>query len=74
MLRWGRKKTADFLQTHHLFDHDQITAICEAIRCHTKLEGGGLLGAILRDGDILDLLGAMGIHAGMYLDVFMAGV
>ena len=60
----GAEKTADFLQTHHLFDEDQITAICEAIRCHTKLAGGGLLGAILRDGDILDLLGAMGIMRG----------
>ena len=57
----GAEKTVEFLQTYKLFPEDQIQAICEAIRCHTKVTGGGLLGAILRDSDILDLLGAMGI-------------
>jgi len=57
----GAEKSAQFLATHHLFPDGEIAVICEAIRCHTKLEGGGLLGAILRDADTLDLLGAMGI-------------
>jgi putative nucleotidyltransferase with HDIG domain len=60
----GAEKTAEFLHNHHLFLDDKISVICEAIRCHTKLQGGGLLGAILRDADILDLLGAVGIMRG----------
>jgi hypothetical protein len=60
----GAEKTADFLHKQNLFDENEITAICEAIRCHNRVTGGGLLGAILRDADILDLLGAMGVMRG----------
>ncbi len=64
----GAQKAAEFLQSHQLFPVDQIEAIFEAIRCHNKVTGGGLLGSILRDGDILDLLGAMGIIRGCMTD------
>jgi hypothetical protein len=57
----GAEKTAEFLHRHNLFSEAEISAICEAIRNHTKVTGGGHLGAILRDADILDLLGAMGV-------------
>ncbi len=60
----GAEKTAVFLQQNNLFSEDKIVAICEAIRCHTKLDGGGLLGSILRDADIMELLGAVGIMRG----------
>ena len=35
----GAEKTAQFLATHHLFPDGEIAVICEAIRCHTKLQG-----------------------------------
>ncbi len=60
----GAEKTAVFLQQHNLFTPNEIVAICEAIRCHTKMTGGGLLGNILRDADIMELLGAVGIMRG----------
>lgn len=36
-------------------------AIVEAIACHSSLSGGGALGALLRDADMMDLFGAIGI-------------
>ncbi|MCB8943240.1 MAG: HD domain-containing protein [Ardenticatenaceae bacterium] len=60
----GAAKAAEFLQGYRLFNDAEITAICEAIRCHTRLAGGGRLGVILRDSDALDLLGAVGILRG----------
>jgi hypothetical protein len=35
--------------------------IADAIRCHSSPSGGGKLGAILRDADKLDALGAVGL-------------
>jgi hypothetical protein len=60
----GAEKTAEFLHRHNLFSEAEISAICEAIRNHTTVTGGGQLGAILRDADIMDLLGAIGIMRG----------
>jgi len=60
----GANKAAEFLRTQHTFTDDEIAAICEAIRCHTKLEGGGMLGVILRDADGMELLGAVGLMRG----------
>ena len=65
----GRKQHADvgadlaeaFLHQHRLFSDASIAEIVLAIRSHNTLDDCGTLGAILRDGDILDLLGAVGI-------------
>lgn len=35
--------------------------IADAIRCRSSLSGGGTLGVILRDADMLDLFGAVGL-------------
>jgi HD superfamily phosphodiesterase len=60
----GADKAAEFLHTHPTFTDDEVAAICEAIRCNTRLEGGGKLGVILRDADAMELLGAVGIMRG----------
>jgi putative nucleotidyltransferase with HDIG domain len=57
----GAEIAAGFLQENNLFTAPEITAIAEAIRCHSSLSGGGQLGEILRDADILDLFGAVGL-------------
>jgi uncharacterized protein len=57
----GADRAARFLQEHGLFTEPEIDAIAEAIGCHSLISGGGVLGTILRDADILDLLGAVGI-------------
>jgi uncharacterized protein len=57
----GADLAAGFLREHALFAAPEIDAIAEAIRCHSSIAGGGPLGAILRDADILDLFGAVGI-------------
>jgi putative nucleotidyltransferase with HDIG domain len=57
----GAKVAAEYLQAHNLFTAEEALSIAKAIRCHTLLQGGGKLGQILRDADILDLLGAVGI-------------
>jgi putative nucleotidyltransferase with HDIG domain len=57
----GAEVAAHFLHERGLFTSAEIDAIAEAIRCHSSTSGGGALGAILRDADILDLLGAVGI-------------
>jgi HD superfamily phosphodiesterase len=57
----GADLAAHFLREHALFAAPEIDAIADAIRCHSSIAGGGALEAILRDADILDLLGAVGI-------------
>lgn len=59
--RVGAERAAEFLAARGLFAGDEIAAIAEAIRCHSSLSGGGTLGALLRDADMLDLFGAHGI-------------
>lgn len=57
----GAETAARFLKEQRLFTDHQIQAIATAIRFHSSVKGGGLLGDILRDADILDGLGAVGI-------------
>jgi len=57
----GAEMAAQFLHEGHLFADREIDAIADAIRCHSSLRGGGILGRILRDADILDAVGAVGI-------------
>lgn len=57
----GAVIAARFLQEEKLFTDQEVEAISDAIRCHSLLSGGGSLGDILRDADILDLFGAVGL-------------
>lgn len=57
----GAELAARFLQENTLFAPDEITEICEAIVHHGRLDGTTPLIHILRDADILDLLGTVGI-------------
>jgi HD superfamily phosphodiesterase len=57
----GAEMAAQFLQDNGLFTTHEITEIADAIRGHTSLDGDDALRIILRDADILDLLGAVGI-------------
>lgn len=65
----GRKRHAEvgadlaeaFLREYQLFSEEEIAEIASAIRSHNSLEDSGMLAAILRDADILDLLGPVGI-------------
>jgi HD superfamily phosphodiesterase len=57
----GAERAAQFLTAHHLFLDTEISTIADAIRSHSALTGGGILGTILRDADMLDLFGAIGI-------------
>ncbi|MEM8534799.1 MAG: HD domain-containing protein [Chloroflexota bacterium] len=57
----GAELATQFLTEHHLFAASEITMIAEAIRYHSSLTGGGVLGDLLRDADMLDLFGAVGI-------------
>lgn len=57
----GADVVAQFLREHGLFTGNEIAAIAEAIRCHSSLSGGGHLGIVLRDADMLDLFGAVGL-------------
>ena len=50
-----------FLARHAWLSADEIAEIAEAIRCHSGLTGGGWLGEIVRDADMLDLFGATGV-------------
>ena len=50
-----------YLQAHTDYPPPVIAAIAEAIRTHSGLTGGGDLGAMLRDADMLDLFGPVGI-------------
>jgi hypothetical protein len=49
------------LRENGLFREGEVAAICDAIRFHSSPTGGGRLGAILRDADKLDALGAVGL-------------
>lgn len=61
----GAMLAANFLREKKLFSEKEIKEIVNAIRFHNKkLEGGGALLYLLRDADVLDLLGAMGIMRG----------
>jgi uncharacterized protein len=57
----GAEMATQFLHGLQLFTDREIEAITEAIRHHSALEGAGQLGAILRDADMLDMFGAVGI-------------
>jgi putative nucleotidyltransferase with HDIG domain len=59
--RVGAERAAQFLREQQFFRASEIIAIADAIRCHSSLQGGGHLGALLRDADMLDLFGAIGI-------------
>lgn len=51
-----------FLQEHKLFETEEIKEICEAIHYHnTAIEHHHQLLDILRDADVLDLSGAIGV-------------
>ncbi|GAC1644478.1 MAG: HD domain-containing protein [Herpetosiphon sp.] len=57
----GAERAARFLHEHQFFMEQEINAIAEAIRCHSSLTGGAKLGVVLRDADMLDLFGAVGL-------------
>ncbi len=57
----GAEMAAAFLWDHHLFADHEIEQIAEAIRRHNWKAEGGPLQDILRDGDCLDMLGAVGL-------------
>ncbi len=57
----GAEMAATFLRANHLFPEEQIDDIAAAIRSHSSLSGGGQLGEILRDADMLDAFGAVGL-------------
>lgn len=59
--RVGAALASQFLQEHKLFPPDAIAEIGEAIVHHGRLDGDIPLIHILRDADILDLLGNVGI-------------
>ncbi len=50
-----------FLNEQQLFSHGEIEVLADAIRCHSLPDGGGVIGAVLRDADKLDALGAVGL-------------
>lgn len=58
----GADMAADFLKAHKMFTPERRDEICNAIRYHNKnREGEGELLNILRDADMMDLFGAVGI-------------
>jgi uncharacterized protein len=57
----GAEVAARYLQQEGSFSDADQSAIVEAVGCHNVLGCGGLLAAILRDADMLDALGAVGI-------------
>jgi len=57
----GAEVAARYLQQEDLFSDADQSAIVEAVGCHNVLGCGGALAAILRDADMLDALGAVGI-------------
>ena len=60
----GAKLATTFLREHNLFEEDAIREIVNAIRYHTSLDARGKLLDILRDADVLDVLGAVGLMRG----------
>lgn len=66
----GAQMAREFLLEHGFFPKDEVDAICHAIQYHCTNRGGeGRLLDILRDGDMMDMFGAMGILRGI---VFVA--
>jgi uncharacterized protein len=61
----GARRGAEFLREHNLFPEETICRIASAIRYHSSLSGGGALGELLRDADMLDIFGAVGLMRGM---------
>jgi HD superfamily phosphodiesterase len=58
----GAEMAAIFLQENDLLAREKIEDVCNAIKYHNKNRvGEGRLLKILRDADILDLLGAVGV-------------
>lgn len=60
----GAEVAARFLREQELFSAQESAEITEAIRLHSSLPGGGRAGKlaeILKDADVLDALGAVGI-------------
>ncbi|MBU1179327.1 HD domain-containing protein [Patescibacteria group bacterium] len=58
----GAEMTVKFLTENNLLTQDKIVEICNAIKFHNKnREGEGKLLKILRDADMMDLFGAVGI-------------
>ena len=58
----GAEMTTKFLKENNLLTQDKIAEICNAIKFHNKnREGEGKLLKILRDADMMDLFGAVGI-------------
>jgi len=57
----GAEMAAKYLRENRFFPDETIDEIAEAIRYHSSLKDGGELLAILKDADMLDALGAMGI-------------
>jgi putative nucleotidyltransferase with HDIG domain len=61
----GAEMASKFLVENDLLSQDKIDEICNAIRYHNKnREGEGGLLKILRDADMIDLFGAVGIMRG----------
>jgi uncharacterized protein len=57
----GAEIATRYLGKHGHFDKETRARITDAIRYHNTPSGGGPLGAILRDADKLDALGAVGV-------------
>lgn len=58
----GAEMAAKFLIENNLLEQSRIDEICNAIKYHNKnREGDGKLLKILRDADMMDLFGAIGI-------------
>jgi putative nucleotidyltransferase with HDIG domain len=57
----GAECARQYLDEHQCFSPAERTQIAEAIQAHTQVRGGGIVGDIVRDADILDMLGAVGI-------------
>jgi putative nucleotidyltransferase with HDIG domain len=58
----GAKIARTFLSKENLFSQEEIARICQAISVHNKKERPkDRLSCLLKDGDILDLLGPIGI-------------
>lgn len=58
----GAEMAAKFLTENNLLQQNKIDEVCNAIKFHNKnREGEGKLLKILRDADMMDLFGAIGI-------------
>lgn len=64
--RVGAEMAVQFFRENHLFEADAIEEIAHAIHWHNSVKPDpSLLLNILRDADILDLLGAVGLMRGL---------